>query len=275
MSTLVLVTGGTGKTGRRLASQLRAKGIPHRIASRTPKSDECHFDWDQPRTWDPALANVSAAYLVAPSAASDTATTMIKFIQRAIERGVSRFVLLSASLLPAGGPAMGQVHFWLQQNASQWTVLRPSWFMQNFSEGQHLASIRDENAIYSAAEDGRVPFISADDIAEAALTALTRDTALNADFVLTGGELLTYDDVADRIGKVVGRMISHRRLSTSELAARYRLLGLAPIHAQGLAVMDAAIAAGAENRLTSGVQQLTGNSPITFDAFLKASGLDA
>ena len=166
---------------------------------------------------------------------------------------------------------MGQVHQWLQDNAPEWTVLRPSWFMQNFSEGQHLASIRDDDRIYSAAGDGRVPFISADDIAAAATAALTREVSYNSDFVLTSSKPITYDEVAQRISKAVGRTISHHRLSRDALAERYRSLGLGVIHSQGLAAMDAAIAAGAEDRVTGCVEHLTGKPPIAFAAFVEAN----
>ena len=273
MKNLVLVTGGTGKTGRRLVSQLRKNGTPCRVASRGADSAEgaCPFDWNQPGTWDRALVDVSSAYLVAPAVDGDPAPVMINFVKRALERGVSRFVLLSASLLPSGGPAMGQVHLWLQENAPEWTVLRPSWFMQNFSEGQHLASIRDEDRIYSAAENGRVPFVSADDIAAAALAALTRERFLNSDFVLTGSQPITYDEVAERISKAVGRTISLDRLSPDALAARYRPLGLSSLHAQTLAAMDTAIAGGMEDRVTGCVERLSGRPPIAFDAFVEAN----
>jgi ergot alkaloid biosynthesis protein len=273
MSNLVLVTGGTGKTGRRLVSQLRKNGIPCRVASRGVAAAEraCPFDWTQPGSWDRALEDVSSTYLVAPAIDGDPAPVMINFVKRALERGVSRFVLLSASLLPAGGPAMGQVHLWLQENAPEWTVLRPSWFMQNFSEGQHLASIRDEDRIYSAAENGRVPFVSADDIAATAMAALTHACFFNSDFVLTGNPPITYDEVAERISKAVGRAISHDRLSPDALAARYRSLGLSSLYAQTLAAMDTAIAAGMEDRVTGCVEQLTGRPPMAFDAFVEAN----
>ncbi len=273
MSNLVLVTGATGKTGRRLVSQLREKGVPCRAAARGAASSESArpFDWTQPDSWDGALEEVSAAYLVAPALDGDPAPLMINFVQRAIERGVSRFVVLSASLLPAGGPAMGRVHLWLHENAAEWAVLRPSWFMQNFSEGQHLASIREEDRIYSATQDGRVPFVSADDIAASAMSALTRKSSLNSDFVLTSSTPITYDEVAERISKAVGRAISHHRLSPDALAARYRSQGLGSIHAQTLAAMDAAIAAGAEDRVTGCVEYLTGRPPTTFGAFVEAN----
>jgi ergot alkaloid biosynthesis protein len=275
MNRLVLVTGGTGKTGRRLVAQLRKKGLACRVAARGTASNDgaCSFDWTDRDSWERALEDVSAAYLVAPALEGDPAPVMVDFVRRALERGVSRFVLLSASLLPAAGPAMGQVHLWLQENAPEWTVLRPSWFMQNFSEGQHLASIRAHDRIYSAAQDGRVPFVSADDIAASAMIALTGESPLNSDFVLTGSSPITYDEAAECISEAVGRTISHHRLSPDELAGRYRSLGLGPIHARTLAAMDAAVAAGAEDRVTSCVENLTGQPPIAFGAFVEANSV--
>ena len=273
MSPLILITGGTGKTGRRLVARLREGGFACRVAARpvTTAEGACRFDWTRPDTWRDVVESVSAVYLVAPAIDGDPARIVIDFAQLALERGVSRFVLLSASLLPAGGPAMGQVHRWLQQNAPQWTVLRPSWFMQNFSEGQHLATIREENRIYSATENGRVPFISAEDIAAAAAAALTCEAPLNRDFILTGSQLLTYDEVAERLSNATGQSILHHRLSPDALATRYQALGIGAPHAQMLAAMDTAIAAGAEDRITGCVEQLTGRPPTTFDAFVHAT----
>ena len=272
LSPAILVTGGTGKTGRRLVARLREGGFPCRVAARgVTAGEDTAFDWTQPETWPRALENVSAVYLVAPAIEGDPAKIMIDFAQLALQRNVSRFVLLSASLLTAGGPAMGQVHQWLQHNAPQWTVLRPSWFMQNFSEGQHLATIRQENAIYSATQNGRVPFLSADDIAAAAMVTLTSKASFNRDFILTGSQLLSYDQVAERISDAVGRSIAHHRLSPNQLADRYRSLGLSSVHAEMLAAMDSAIAQGAEDRITECVEQLTGHRPITLQAFVRTN----
>lgn len=215
-----------------------------------------------------ALGGVSAVYLVSPAIQGDPVPILVAFTKEAIEAGVRRFVLLSASLLPAGGPAMGQVHQWLEQNASEWAVLRPSWFMQNFSEGPHRESIRATGRIYSAAGDGPVPFIDADDIARCAAAVLVAEEAPNKDFVLTGSDLLTYDDVARRIGRAVGRDLTHVRLNAEQLASAHASRGLSPAAAQMLATMDTAISLGAENRVTDGVKQLTGTAPVGFDAFV-------
>lgn len=269
----ILVTGGTGKTGRRLQALLQAQNVPCRIATRNAdkRPSAIFFDWMQPESWGPALERTSAVYLVAPAAGGETARIMTAFIEQAVARGVRRFVLLSASLLPAGGPGPGQVHQWLQQNASEWAVLRPSWFMQNFSEGQHLATIRDEGAIYSATEDGRVPFISTEDIARAACAALTMRHAPNRDFVLTGPQAISYGDVAAQISLASGCPVVHRRISAPELAAAHRARGLPEAAAEILAAMDLAIASGAEDRVTQDVALLTGAGPIDFGTFAQAN----
>jgi len=222
----VLVTGATGKTGRRLLTLLDERRVPAMAASREPPTGGIRFDWTDRTTWDAVLDGVSAIYLVAPMGADDAVSLMTEFIAMAIDRGVARFVLLSASSLDAGGPAMGQVHQWLQTSCVEWAVLRPSWFMENFSEGPHRATIREERAIYSATAHGRVPFISAHDIAAAAATALTAPVPPHADYVLTGPELLSYDEVAQRISAVIGETITHHSLTFDELVARHIANGL-------------------------------------------------
>jgi uncharacterized protein YbjT (DUF2867 family) len=132
----ILVTGGTGKTGRRVVADLRGRHIPCVAASRSASGvGEVTFDWSDPVTWEYAIRDVDAAYLIAPMGMSDPASLMIQFIEVARLEGVRRFVLLSASILPAGGPAMGQVHQFLQSSGAEWAVLRPSWFMENDSGG--------------------------------------------------------------------------------------------------------------------------------------------
>ncbi|MGA0601085.1 ergot alkaloid biosynthesis protein [Caulobacter sp. KR2-114] len=272
MSGPILVTGGTGKTGRRLALALAARGARPRLASRTAEGpDTVRFDWNTPATWEPALSGVGAAYLLAPQAAPETIAAVIAFSDRAIAAGCRRLVLLSASLLPLGGPGHGQIHAWLAEHAPEWAVLRPSWFMQNFSEGQLLGPIRAEGAIYTAAGDGRVGFVSADDIAACAAACLTVPEPPNRDAILTGPRAISYDEAAMIVSRVSGRPVTHHRIGADQLAARHLDHGLTPAAAQGLAMMDLAIAAGAEDRTTGEVQALTGRPPIAFEDFARAA----
>jgi ergot alkaloid biosynthesis protein len=268
MNGRVLVTGATGKTGRRLMTILRGSGTPAVAASRQVADERVFFDWTDRSTWDGALNDVRTVYLVAPMAADDPASLMIDFVETATSLGTVRFVLLSASVLEAGGPAMGQVHQRLSESAAEWAVLRPSWFMENLSEGPHYATIRDERAIYTATGHGRVPFISAHDIARAAAAALTAHDPPNSDFVLTGPELLSYGEVAQRISAAIGETVTHRSLTFDELVARHVANGLSEPLAQTLAFGDLVIAENAEDRTTTGLAQLVPEPPVAFDQFV-------
>lgn len=268
MSGLVLVTGATGKTGRSLSARLKAAGVGHREASR---GGERPFDWTEPQTWDGALEDVRSVYLVAPPTVEDPYSRMIEFLKAATRKGVGRFVFLGMASLPAGGPAHGQVHQWLKDNSDDWAVVAPSAFMQNFAEGSHLASIRAEGAFYSNTGSGRVPFISADDIARAAFALLTGPAGRNRDFVVTGREALSYDQVAEQISLACGRPISHTHISTEELVERFVKRGLPEMTARFLAAGYETIAAGAHAQTTDDYRDLTGAETTTFEAFARAN----
>jgi len=268
MTGLVLVTGATGKTGRNLVAQLKESGLPYRAASR---HGEPPFDWAQPATWDAALEDVASVYLVAPPTVDDPYARMVEFLRSAMRKGVGRLVLLSMASLDAGAPAHGQVHQWLMDNCADWAVLRPGAFMQNFSEGQYLATIRDEDTIYSNTGAGRVAFIDAADIAAAAFAVLMAPEVLNTDFVLTGDESISYDRVAELISQACGRRISHTHISTEALAERFLARGLPEQTAKFLAAAYQRIADGPEGQITDAVRTLTGKPATPFQAFAEAN----
>ena len=268
MSRTVLVLGGTGKTGSVLARRLREEGWPTRVATRAPQSpDAVRFDWYDPSSFEPALAGVERVFLLPPLGSLAPLEVMQPFIERAIGLGARRFVLLSSSLIEEGGPATGAVHAFLRDRAPEWAVLRPSWFMQNFCVEPRLSAIRDEGLIYSATEDGVVPFIAVEDIAEVALRALIDESVPAADLLITGPAALSYDWVAEIIGNARGKRVRHVRLTVMDLARRFESSGIPANFALMLASLDGAIAAGAEARTTATVARVTGRDPVTFEAF--------
>ncbi|MER5949929.1 NAD(P)H-binding protein [Streptomyces sp. NPDC001904] len=268
-----LVIGATGTTGSRTAAQLSAAGHRVRAASRraTPVAgaEPVPFDWYDPATYATALDGVDRVYLIPPLGDSDPAATMLPFLHQARSAGVDRAVLLSSSAITEDSPALGAVHRALPDLFEQWAVLRPSWFMQNFTGTHaHARSIRDEGIIWTAAGSGRVGFVDAEDIAAVALRALTDEQAPNADLLLTGPEALGYDDIAAIMGEVTGRPVLHRRLSYEQM--RDRLTTEVPVEfAAMLADMDRAIAGGAEDRITDTVHRLTGRPPRAFRSVLE------
>ncbi len=270
MTSSILVTGGTGKTGSRVVKQLRAKGLAPSVGTRSPQNkNDVRFDWSDPSTFTDAFEGVRAVYLVAPTDTVDSLGAMQPGLEAALAAGVQRFVLLSASSLEEGGPMMGSVHAWLRSNAPEWAVLRPTWFMQNFSELHHRDPIRDESAIYTATDDGRVGFIDAGDIAACATALLVAPSVENTDYILTGPEAISYDVVAETLSNQLGRKITHHRLTVDELAERHQSLGLPEEYARTLAAMDGAIAGGSEDRVTNNVMILTARASTSISEFVR------
>ncbi|MDC0770246.1 NmrA family NAD(P)-binding protein [Streptomyces sp. HD] len=255
----VLVLGATGTTGSRVARGVAARG--HRVkAARL----DVRFDWFDRSTHEQALTGADHVYLVPPLASATPADIMLPFLERARACGVRRAVLLSSSAIPAGGPAVGQVHQALPALFDEWAVLRPSWFMQNFT-GDHLhaRSIREEGTIRTAAGAGRVAFVDADDIAAVATHALTDVHAPNTDLVITGPEALSHTDVATILGEVTDRTVTHRQLTYEQLRDQLAR-SMPPEFAAMLAGMDRSIAEGAEDRTTDTVLRVTGRPPRSF-----------
>ncbi|AUS78423.1 ergot alkaloid biosynthesis protein [Actinoalloteichus sp. AHMU CJ021] len=268
----VLVIGGTGTTGRLVARELRERGCPNRVASRNGTGDRVRFDWYDASTHRNALSGADAVYLVAPVGDPDPMAVMGPFLELAARGGVRRVVLLSSSAIPAGGPGLGAAHARLGELFAEWAVLRPSWFMENFTgHHPHARSARDHGEIVSATGDGRVAFVAAEDIAEVAVSALLDPTPHNTDHVITGPECLSYDDVAATLSEVTSRPVRHRRVSVIELAGRLADAGVPSEFATVLAAMDAAIADGAEDRTTTVVRDLTGRPPRPFREVVSAA----
>ena len=175
----ILVTGATGTTGSRVASLLSDRGVAHRRGTRTPTSSgQVHFDWADRATHPAALRGASAIYLIAPVGVADPVPLIEPFLEEALRHGVRRVVQLSSSALPEGAPGLGAIHQLVRETMPEWTVLRPSWFMQNFT-GDHLVAqgVRD-GEIVTATGAGRVAFVDARDIAAVAARALIGDCLL-------------------------------------------------------------------------------------------------
>ncbi|MER8185906.1 NAD(P)H-binding protein [Kitasatospora sp. NPDC094015] len=263
-----LVVGATGTTGSRTTAQLVAAG--HRVkaagrrATPLPGAEPVRFDWYDPTTHDDALDGVDRLYLVPPVGDPDPARVMLPFLRSARAAGARRAVLLSSSAVPMGGPVVGAVHEALPGIFDEWAVLRPSWFMQNFTGAHpHARSIRVEGVVRTATGSGRVGFVDAEDIAAVAVRALTDGAAPDHDLVLTGPQALAYDDIARIVAEVTGRPVVHRHLTPAEL--RDRLAAEMPVEfAAMLAGMDRAIAEGAEDRTTDTVLRVTGRPAHSF-----------
>jgi uncharacterized protein YbjT (DUF2867 family) len=269
----VLVLGGTGTTGSRVAELLRGRGVPVRVASRHPRTDgpgdQVRFDWSAPETHAAALAGVRRLYLVAPVGEADPVPLVEPFLVAARAGGVRRVVLLSSSAVPEGAPVLGQIHRLVRTMLPEWTVLRPSWFMQNFVGDHPLAAgIRDAGEIVTATGAGRVAFVDAGDIAAVAVEALLAERAHNTEHLVTGPAALSYTDAAALITEATGRPVHHRTVSVGELTARITAAGYPPDFAAVLAALDDDIRRGEQEPLSPTVARLTGRPPRSFEEFV-------
>ncbi|KAK0431920.1 hypothetical protein EV421DRAFT_1720030, partial [Armillaria borealis] len=149
-----------------------------------------------------------------------------------------------------------------------YAVIRPSWFFEK-SLTLHLSNIKEQNTILSASADGKIGFISADDIADLAVRMLTDEKSHNTDHILTGPELLSYDDVAAIFTDVLGRKITHTRITIEELKKRYLAFGLPEDYAEMLSSLDDLNANGMEEKIFAAEKKVTGKR--TLKSFVEAN----
>lgn len=255
---LTLVIGGTGKTGRRVAEGLEARGAKVRIASRSATPA---FDWNDPGTWGAALAGVTSAYITyAPDLAIPGAADSIRdFVTMAEEQGVQRLVLLSGR-----GEEEAQACERIVQNAGvEWTIVRASWFMQNFSEGEFLGMVLD-GAITLPAQDIPEPFIDINDIADVVVAALTEDGHAGEIYEVTGPRMLTFRELAREITACVGREVPFVRVPKDAFAGAIAESGAPEDIAWLLNYLFETVLDGRNAHLGDGVQRALGREPADF-----------
>ena len=265
-----LVLGGTGKTGRRVAERLQARGIPVRIGSR---SGEPPFDWDKPETWAPALQGMSSAYIsYYPDIAVPGAADLVgSFANVAGKNGVPRLVLLTGR----GEEEAEHAEQAVRDSGADLTIVRSTWFMQNFSE-DYMVDYVLAGEIPLPAGDTPEPFVDADDIADVAVAALTDDKHIGELYELTGPRLLTFADTADEIGKATGRDIRYVPVSIEEFAAAAYEQHVPTEVVELLSYLFAEVLDGRNAHLTDGVQRALGREPRDFSGYAReaaASGV--
>ncbi|UGY94398.1 NmrA family NAD(P)-binding protein [Streptomyces gobiensis] len=254
-----LVIGGTGKTGRRVAERLTERGLPVRVGSR---SGEPSFVWEDPATWEAALDGVGAVYITyyPDLAFPGAAETVGEFSRFAVGKGARRLVLLSGR----GEEGAQTSERAMQDSGADWTVVRASWFDQNFSESFFLEPVL-AGEIALPTGDAVEPFVDADDIAEVAVAALTDDKHIGKIYELSGPRLLSFHDVAAELSKATGREIRYTPVTIDEYRAVLEENGL-PVE---FADLFGLILDGRNAHLVDGVQQALGRPPRDFSEFAR------
>lgn len=255
---LTLIIGGTGKTGRRVADRLKAEGHPVRIGSRSATPS---FDWNNEKGWDAALDRVSAVYITyAPDLAMPGATDAIQaLVDLAKQKGVKRLVLLSGR----GEEEAQACEAIVQTSGLDWTIVRASWFNQNFSEGAFIDMVLN-GTITLPAGDQVEPFVDVDDIADVAAAALTDKKHAGQIYEVTGPRLMSFADVAADLSAATGRLVHYVDVPHDAFVAEVTRSGAPNDVIWMLDYLFSTVLDGRNASLTDGVQRALGRPPKDF-----------
>lgn len=254
----ILVLGGTGKTGQRVVKRLIEQGKPVRIGSRAAAIP---FDWDAPETWAPAIEGTRAVYIAyQPDLAVPGALeTVGAFVDTALRAGVKRMVLLSGR----GEEEAEQAEQMLIASGADWTIVRASWFFQNFSE-TFLADAVNAGDVALPIGDVKEPFIDVDDIAEVAVAALTDDKHIGKLYEVTGPELLSFPETVAAIAAASGRSIRYRQIPAADYRTAMEQAGVPEDMISLVLYLFITVLDGRNANVTDGVRQALGREPRRF-----------
>ncbi|MFF3323589.1 NAD(P)H-binding protein [Streptomyces sp. NPDC002889] len=263
MNETVLVTAATGKTGRRVAERLAARGVRARAGSR---KGPVVFDWEDESTWAAALHGVDAAYVAYfPDLSAPAAPAVMRSFGRlAATAGLRRLVLLSGR----GEPEAVVAEDALRESGLELTVVRAAFFAQNFSEGAMYEGVLAGEFAFPAGTTAE-PFVDADDLADVVVAALVEPGHAGEVHELTGPRLVTFEEVAHEIGRATGREVRYVPVSAPEYARMLQQYGLPAPEAEWLAGLFGALLDGHNASLTDGVERVLGRAPKDFAAYAK------
>ncbi|MCH8111196.1 MAG: NmrA family NAD(P)-binding protein [Proteobacteria bacterium] len=260
----ILVIGSTGKTGQRIAKTLAELGFSVRHGSRNAAIP---FDWDRPETWAAALDGVSSAYVsyfpdLAFPGASETIEALTKVAAGA---GVRRLVLLSGR---------GETHAQNCENIVKacgldYSLVRASWFAQNFSEGYLRDPVLQGMVALPAAHVSE-PFVDVDDIADVAVAALTDERHSGQLYEVTGPRLLSFDEAAAALSTAIGRPVRYIPITFDQFHASMTEIGGSLI-ADVFTCVCREVLDGRNESLGDGVQRALGREPRDFADFCRAA----
>lgn len=281
---MILVTGATGSIGKHLVRCLRDAGVPFRALVRDEAKGDalgCDFavgDFGDPGSIASALEGVDRLFLNAGGAQPVAGEQpMIRQQCAAIDvagsAGVAQIVKVSVWGARRGGKLAEGAHWQIEQHLKAsgmgWSILQPSGFMQNFMTG--AGTFTGDGNLIGAYRDGRISYIDCRDIAACAAVLLTGTCGEGESFVLTGPEALTQAEIARKLSSALGRIVKYVDLPAAEFAARLKAQGLPAQFADDVAALYEEVATGVLAATTTGVRDLTGRDPRTFDEFLASN----
>jgi uncharacterized protein YbjT (DUF2867 family) len=259
----ILILGGKGKTGRRVVARLEAKGVPVRLASR---SSERRFDWYDESTWPGIASGIHTAYLAPPVGPTGLAQAC-RFVKEAADDGLRRVVLLSGRGVGSPGREFAvyesslDLEHALKGSGADWTIVRPAWFMQGFSE----------DVLHEYVMAGEIR-LSAGSGAEAWIdTDLLDERHTGQTYSLSGPRTLTITEVADELATAIGRQVRYVDLEPDEHVAELTGFGLTQEDAESVRDLFAVIRNHRSEYISHGVEEVLGRAPRDFTDWAKST----
>jgi uncharacterized protein YbjT (DUF2867 family) len=269
----ILVTGANGNLGGAVVRALNRgtvkiiAGGTHPETMQTPQGIEVRkIDYVQPETVAAALREVDGLFLVAPPLDPEAPAKLNPVIDRAKAAGVRHIILNSALGVDQNDAApLRVIEKHLMASGLEYTILRPNFFMENFSSG-FLAPMIAQGGIFLAAGEAGTSFISVEDIAAVAAAAFEKEL-FGAEFNLTGPAALDHAQVSNIISEVCGRKIQYHALSEEAMLQGARDQGMPEGAVQYMGVLYGAVRSGWLAAVTDDVEKVTGRPPMSFGDF--------
>ncbi|MFK0386179.1 NAD(P)H-binding protein [Agrobacterium sp. NPDC090273] len=279
MARRILVTGATGKLGKRVVERLLKRNSEVRILTRRPEEarrlwgdavEVAQGDFADPFSLKEALVDIDALFLLSPISEA-LASHQNAAVDAAAFAGIGRIVKISGSDWTirnadrsVSGSAHALVEAYLTESGVAHTILRPNAWMQVALEPT-IAAILSREDLPDRYSGAAVSYIDVDDIADVSVAALTKETPLNGAFVLTGGKALT----ALEIGRIAARIL-HRPIGVSQTVRTPLPLHPGAFEQKAVGEFGVLIAEGLASSLSDDVRRITGREPRTVDAYLSA-----
>jgi len=264
MKQQILITGGTGKTGSRVATRLQKLNHSVRIGSRNSTPP---FNWDDPSTYSPALKSMDRAYIVYyPDLAVPGAREAIAdFTRQALKEGLEKVVLLSGK----GEKEAEACEAIVAESGLNYTLVRASWFSQNFSESFLLDPLLSGHVALPMA-DVQIPFVDVNDIADIVAAALLDDSYNGETITVTGPDTLTFPQVVHKIAQASGRAISFSPITIDEYVMGMKQAGLPEDYVWLFGYLFREVLGNPDNQEVSyDVQKILGRKATSFDTYVK------
>lgn len=275
---MILVTGATGTIGSSTVKALKAKGARFKVGTRSPDKlkgqgiDTVLFDWDKPETFGPALQGVEKIFLLTPISEKQTqyAQSLVDAAKKAGVKHIVKLSVMGADAEP--GIALGRMHRAsekaIQNSGIAWTMLRPSFFMENFINYYGVDPKKD-STVYLAHADGKANWVDGRDIGEVAAAVLTGKAHEGKVYDLTGPEALGAGEVVAIFSAALGHKYTY--VPVPEEAARKALkdYGAPQWMIDGYAELDMLIRNGWSTAIATGVKDVLGRPARSFKEYVK------